>query len=100
MTNMDTGKFCPLTGQTKNAGQRHTSCQSESCNGYSSTGCICRIRELNDKLRTSMSGGLVHMTNGIACLGLPAVNAIFMAISAFAAFTPDKEQAPRIWTVG
>lgn len=38
-----------------------------------------------------MSGGLVHMTNGIAALGLPAVNAIFKLISAFAAFTPDND---------
>ena len=38
-----------------------------------------------------MSGGLVHMTNGIAALGLPTVNAIFQAISAFNAFTPDND---------
>ncbi len=91
MTNMDTGKLCPSSGQTMNIDQRQPGCQSESCKGYGSTGCTCRIRELNDKLRTTMSGGLVHMTNGIAALGLPTVNAIFKAISAFTAFTPDND---------
>ncbi len=91
MTNMDTGKLCPLSGQTVNASQRKSDCQSECCKSYGSTGCICRIRELNDKLRTTMSGGLVHMTNGIAALGLPTVNAIFKAISAFTGFTPDND---------
>ncbi len=81
MTNMDTGKLCPSSGQTTNIGQRQTNCQTESCRGYGSTGCTCRIRELNDRLRTTMSGGLVHMTNGVAALGLPTVNAIFKAIS-------------------
>ena len=88
MTNMDTGKLCPSLGDTTTIGQRHTGCQSEN---YGTTGCTCRIRELNDKLRTTMNGGLVHMTNGIAALGLPTVNAIFQAVATFTAFTPDND---------
>ena len=57
------------------------------CQRYASPGCTCRIRELNDQLRTRMCGGLVHMTNGVAALGLAAVNAIFAAVSTFAAFS-------------
>ncbi len=91
MTNMDTGKLCPSSGQTANIGQRQTGCKMETCKGYGSTGCTCRIRELNDRLRTTMNGGLVHMTNGIAALGLPTVNVIFRAISVFTAFTPDND---------
>jgi Protein of unknown function (DUF3768) len=91
MTNMETGKLCPPSRQTTNIDQRQNGCQSENCKGYGSSGCICRIRELNDKLRTKMSGGLIHMTNGIAALGMPKVNAIFEAISTFTAFTQDND---------
>src|SRR5947207_14431016 len=30
-----------------------------------------RIRDLNDQLRTMGRGGIIHMTNGVAALGLP-----------------------------
>lgn len=65
MTNMDTDKLCPSSGQTTNIGQRQTGCQTETCKGYGSTGCGCRIRELNDKPRTSMSGGLYAIMNAV-----------------------------------
>ncbi|WP_373505282.1 DUF3768 domain-containing protein [Aestuariivirga sp.] len=91
MTNMDNDKLCPSSEQITNAGRRQNGCQSEACKGYGSMGCTCRIRELNDRLRTTMSGGLVHMTDGIAVLGLSTVNAIFKAISTFTDFTPDND---------
>ena len=52
---------------------------------------ISRMRELNDRLRREGRGGIIHMTNGIAALGLPTVNAIFKAIAAFDAFTSDND---------
>ena len=91
MTNVDTGKLCPSSGQNANNGQWLADCQPESCKSFGSTGCVCHIRQLNDKLRTTMSGGLVHMTNGIAALGLAKVNTIFKAIAAFTAFSPDND---------
>jgi hypothetical protein len=50
-----------------------------------------RIRQLNDALRTDGRGGMVQMTNGIASLGLPKVNAIFSAIAAFSDFNADND---------
>ena len=90
MTNMDTDKSCLQTEQNTNEASRHD-CQSETCKTYGSAGCTCTIRDLNDKLRTTMSGGLVHMTDSIAALGLPTVNAIFAEITSFTAFNPDND---------
>jgi hypothetical protein len=50
-----------------------------------------RIRGLNDALRTQGRGGIIHMTNGIAALGLAKVNAIFKAIAAFDTFNADND---------
>ena len=52
---------------------------------------VSKLGELNDRLRREGRGGIIHMTNGIAALGLPTVNAIFQAIAAFDAFTPDND---------
>ena len=91
MSNVDTGKPCLIAGQNTNTTGRLTGCTHSECSRYGSTGCICRIRELNDKLRSQMTGGLIHMTDGIAALGLPMVNAIFKAVAAFTAFTEDND---------
>jgi len=50
-----------------------------------------KIRELNDRLRKSGSGGIVVLTNGIAALGLPAVNAIFQAVANFDSFDANND---------
>ncbi len=38
-----------------------------------------------------MSGGLVHMTNGVAALGLRDVHTIFEAVSKFSSFNADND---------
>lgn len=91
MSTMDSGHACPSSGQTTNSTARLANCANTECQRYGGLGCACRIRELNDKFRTSLTGGLVHMTNGIAALGLPSVNAIFLAVSKFAAFSEDND---------
>ena len=91
MSTMDTGKLCPTSGQTTNITARLATCTHKDCPRYGGPGCVCNIRELNDRFRTTMSGGLVHMTNGIAALGLATVNAIFLAVSQFNAFTADND---------
>ncbi len=50
-----------------------------------------RIRALNDRLRTTGRGGIVLMTENVAALGLPRVNAIFAAIARFDSFTPESD---------
>jgi hypothetical protein len=52
---------------------------------------VARIRELNDRLRTTGRGGMVQMTNGVAVLGKQAVNLVFDAVSRFTDFTPDND---------
>jgi Protein of unknown function (DUF3768) len=50
-----------------------------------------RIRDLNDRLRTTGRGGMVVLTNGIGALGLAAVNRIFAAVATFTDFSPDND---------
>jgi len=52
---------------------------------------LARIRELNDRLRTTGRGGMVVMTNGVGALGLETVNAIFTAVVTFTGFNPDND---------
>ena len=50
-----------------------------------------RIAELNDRLRATGRGGMAVMTNGVAALGLAAVNRIFAAVGSFSGFGPDND---------
>ena len=52
---------------------------------------VARIRELNDRLRTTSRGGMVVMTDGIAALGTETVTQIFAAVSSFTDFNPDND---------
>ena len=91
MTNMETNESCLKVEHNANIPSRAAGCTIAGCPHLGATGCTCRIRELNDQLRTRMCGGLVHMTDGVAALGLAAVNAIFAAVSTFAAFSEDND---------
>jgi hypothetical protein len=50
-----------------------------------------RIRELNDRLRIEGKGGVIHMTTGVAALGLSTVNTIFACVADFKGFTPEND---------
>ena len=50
-----------------------------------------RIRDLNDNLRRSLSGGRVVMTNGVAVLGEQLVARIVQAVRSFDGFDPDND---------
>ena len=52
---------------------------------------LARIRELNDRLRTTGRGGMVVMTNGVGAFGLETVQSIFAAIASFTDFSPDND---------
>ena len=84
MSKLDNEKLCAKSEQTVN----NTSSQ-QALAGPVEDPRITKIRELNDRLRIEGRGGITHMTNGVAALGLPTVNALFKAIAAFQAFTPD-----------
>jgi len=50
-----------------------------------------RIRDLNDQLRRSLSGGVLVMTAGVIALGAKRQMAILSAIAAFDDFSPEND---------
>ena len=52
---------------------------------------VARIRQLNDQLRTTCTGGAVVCTNGIAALPEAIRKRIMTAIRTFDAFTTDND---------
>lgn len=50
-----------------------------------------RIRALNDRLRTTLTGGTVLVSSGVARLGPEAQARILAAVQAFDAFTTDND---------
>jgi hypothetical protein len=52
---------------------------------------VSRIRDLNDQLRRSLTGGLLHITRGVIALGGKRQAAILDAIASFDAFGPDND---------
>ena len=50
-----------------------------------------RIRDLNDQLRRSLTGGMLVMTRGIIALGAKRQMAILSAIAAYGTFDPDND---------
>ena len=52
---------------------------------------VSRIRDLNDQLRRSLTGGVLVMTKGIIALGAKRQMAILTAIAAFDGFDPDND---------
>src|SRR5215207_3835122 len=52
---------------------------------------VSRIRDLNDQLRRSLTGGMLVMTRGIIALGAKRQMAILNAIAAFNDFDADND---------
>src|SRR4051794_35240058 len=52
---------------------------------------VSRIRDLNDQLRHSLAGGLLHITRGVIALGGKQQAAILDAIAAFDDFSPEND---------
>jgi hypothetical protein len=50
-----------------------------------------KIRELNDRFRTTMSGGRVMMTAGVQALGEKTVANVLAAVREFTAFSADND---------
>lgn len=50
-----------------------------------------RIRALNDTLRATGIGGCIVITNGIATLQPPEVEAVLQAVQTFTDFNPDND---------
>jgi hypothetical protein len=55
------------------------------------TVAVCRIRELNDQFRRSLTGGLLHITRGVIALGGKQQAAILDAIASFDGFSPEND---------
>ena len=92
MSDTDNGKLCATPEQNGNKPVSATRCTPGTKPDCSSeVNQAARIRVLNDRLRSEGRDGMVVMTNGIAALGLPTVNAIFKAIAGFSAFTGDND---------
>lgn len=52
---------------------------------------IARIRDLNDRFRTTGLGGLITLTHGVSSLGAEAVRQIVDKVRTFTAFTNDND---------
>src|SRR3954453_17122759 len=52
---------------------------------------VCRIRELNNEFRRSLTGGLLHITRGVIALGGKQQAIILDAVAAFDAFNPEND---------
>lgn len=50
-----------------------------------------KVRELNDALRSTFSGGRVMLTQGIKALGAETLLEVVKAVQGFDAFTPDND---------
>jgi Protein of unknown function (DUF3768) len=79
----------PAIEQNRNQAPYVRSNQPQTSQGVDQR--AARIRDLNDRLRTTGRGGMVVLTNGIGALGLLAVNQIFAAVASFTDFTPDSD---------
>lgn len=49
------------------------------------------IRDLNDRFRRTLQGGLVVMTKGVEALGVATIRRAFIQVKNFDAFTPDND---------
>lgn len=78
-------------GKEQNTNDNHTKTDPFAELQREMSAAEVRIRDVNDRLRTTGRGGMVVMTNGVGALGLEKVNAIFAAIASFAEFTPDND---------
>src|SRR5215207_125879 len=52
---------------------------------------MSRIRDLNDQLRRSLTGGMLVMTKGVIALGAKRQMAILSAIASFDSFDADND---------
>lgn len=50
-----------------------------------------QIRELNDRFRTTLTGGQVYMTVAIGALAPEARDRVIRCVTAFTDFTPDND---------
>src|SRR5215213_4979772 len=52
---------------------------------------VSRIRDLNDQLRRSLTGGVLMMTAGVIALGAKCQMAILSAVASFDGFSPEDD---------